>query len=227
MPRLQQLAENIWAVSTNHSFLGMHLGTRMTVVRLAGGGLWLHSPVAMSADLRQELDALGPVRHIVCPNLYHHVYAREAVAAYPQAMLHGPHALRRKRKDLPFAADLSDTPHLDWLNDLAPLVIRGCMLQETVFFHQPSRTLVTSDLVENFESSPHWLTRMYLKLCGLEGKITWGGPYRLLYRNRKAARACIDRLLEWPFERVVIAHGDLILRDAHESIERGMAWLKA
>jgi hypothetical protein len=64
-------------------------------------------------------------------------------------------------------------------------------------------------------------------VCGLEGKITWGGPYRLLYRNRKAARACIDRLLEWPFERVVIAHGDLILRDAHESIARGMAWLKA
>jgi hypothetical protein len=227
MPQLQQLADNIWTVSTNHSFLGMHVGTRMTVVRLAGGGLWLHSPVAMSADLRQELDALGPVRHIVCPNLYHHVYAGDAVAAYPQAMLHGAQGLRRKRKNLPFAADLSDTPHPDWLNDLAPLVIRGCMLQETVFFHRPSRTLVTSDLVENFESSPHWLTRMYLKLCGLQGKITWGWPYRLLYRNRQEARACIDRLLEWPFERVVIAHGDLILRDAHESIERGMAWLKA
>jgi hypothetical protein len=227
MPQLQQLADNIWTVPTNHSFLGLHVGTRMTVVRLAGGELWLHSPVAMSADLRQELDDLGPVRHIVCPNLYHHVYAGEAAAAYPQAMLQGPRALRRKRKDLPFAADLSDTPHPDRLYDLAPIVIRGCLLQETVFFHQPSRTLITADLVENFESSPHWLTRMYLKVCGLEGKITWGGPYRLLYRDRQAARACIDRLLEWPFERVVIAHGDLILRDAHESIERGMAWLKA
>ncbi|MGF6721724.1 hypothetical protein P3T43_001071 [Paraburkholderia sp. GAS41] len=193
MPQLQQIADNIWTVAAQHAFLGMHLGTRMTVVRLASGGLWLHSPVA----------------------------------AYPNATLHGPHALRRKRKDLPFSADLSDTPHPDWLNDLAPLVIRGCLLQETVFFHQRSRTLIASDLVENFKTSPHWLTRMYLKVCGLEGKITWGGPYRLLYRNRQAARACIDRLLEWPFERVVIAHGDLILRDAHLSIERGMAWLKA
>lgn len=118
------------------------------------------------------------------------------VAAYPQAILHAPYALRNKRKDLPLAADLSDTPHPDWSTDLAPLVIRGCVPQETVFFHQPSRTRITSDLVENFKSSPHWLTRMYLKVCGLEGKITWGKPYRLLYRDRQAARACIDRLLD-------------------------------
>jgi hypothetical protein len=227
MPQLEKLADNLWVVSSNHAFLALHVGTRMTVVRLANGGLWLHSPVAMSAELRQELDALGPVQHIVCPNLYHHVYAGEAAAAYPQAMLHGPHALRRKRKDLPFANDLSDTPHPDWAGELAPLSIGGCMLQETVFFHAPSRTLITSDLVENFTSSPHWLTRMYLRVCGMEGKITWGGPYRLLYRDRKSARACIDRLLAWPFERVVVAHGDLILHNAHESIERGMAWLKA
>jgi hypothetical protein len=227
MSHLEHLAENIWTVSSNHSFLALHVGTRMTVVRLANGGLWLHSPVAMSVALRAELDALGPVAHVVCPNLYHHVYAGDTLAAYPQAMLHGPHALRRKRKDLRFDADLSDTPHADWMGELAPLSIRGCLLQETVFFHSPSRTLITSDLVENFTSSPHWLTRMYLKMCGLEGKITWGGPYRLLYRDRKVARACIDRLLHWPFERVVIAHGDLILRNAHDSIERGMAWLKA
>jgi len=81
MPQLEKLAENIWTVASNHLFLALHVGTRMTVVRLANGGLWLHSPVAMSAQLQQELDALGPVAHIVCPNLYHHVYAGEAVAA--------------------------------------------------------------------------------------------------------------------------------------------------
>ncbi|MGA7778693.1 MAG: DUF4336 domain-containing protein [Paraburkholderia sp.] len=227
MSHLERLAENIWTVATPHSFLAMHLGTRMTVVRLANGGLWLHSPVAMSAAVRAELDALGPISHIVCPNLYHHVYAGDAQAAYPQAMLHGPQALRLKRKDLRLDADLSETPHADWSGELVPLSIHGCMLAETVFFHVPSRSLITSDLVENFTSSPHWPTRMYLKACGLEGKITWGRPYRLLYRDRKAARASMDRLLQWPFERVVVAHGDLILNDAHDSIERGMAWLKA
>ena len=224
-PRLQKLAENVWIASQDHSWLGLRVGSRMTVVRLSNGRLWLHSPVAMSPRLREELDALGPVAHIVCPNLYHHVYAGEAVEAYPNAMLHGPQGLRRKRKDLRFAADLSDAPHPDWASDLAPLTIKGSMLGETVFFHPASRTLITSDLVENFASSPHWPTRIYLKLTGLQGKITWGWPLRILYRDRKAARACIDRLLKWPFERVVIAHGDLILANARESVERGMAWL--
>ncbi|MFL9983438.1 DUF4336 domain-containing protein [Paraburkholderia sediminicola] len=227
MPQLEKIAENIWITSTSHAFLGLRVGTRMTVARLAGGGLWLHSPVTMTAEVRNELDAIGPVNHIVCPNLYHHVYAGEAVAAYPRAMLHGPHALRRKRKDLPFAADLSDTPHPDWASDLIPLTIRGCKLAETVFFHVSTRTLITSDLVENFDSSPHWLTRTYLKLSGLQGNITWSPPLRFLYSDRKLARESIDHILEWPFERVVIAHGNIILENARESVERGFVWLQA
>ncbi len=221
-PRLREFAQNVWIASTDHSWLGLHVGSRMTVVRLSNGRLWLHSPVAMSPRLRAELDALGPVAHIVCPNLYHHVYAGEAVEAYPNATLHG---LRRKRKDLRFAADLSDTPHRDWADDLVPLGIKGCMLGETVFFHPASRTLISSDLVENFASSPHWPTRIYLRLAGLLGHVTWGWPLRVLYRDRKAARACVDRLLKWPFERVVVAHGEPILENAHELVERGMAWL--
>ena len=225
MPQLEKLADNVWIASSDHSMLGLHLGTRMTVVRLTNGGLLLHSPVPMSPNLRGELDALGPVRHIVCPNMFHHVYAGEAVAAYPDALLHGPRGLRRKRKDLAFGADLSDTPHPDWGRDLVSLTIQGCMLEETVFFHPASRTLVSSDLVENFDSSPHWPTRMYLKLTGLEGKITWSPLLRVVYRDRKAARACIDRVLEWPFTRVVLAHGRPILDNAHASVERGLAWL--
>ena len=49
--------------------LGLRLGTRMTVVRLTNGGLLLHSPVLMSPALREELDAIGPVSHIVCPDM--------------------------------------------------------------------------------------------------------------------------------------------------------------
>jgi hypothetical protein len=96
-----------------------------------------------------------------------------------------------------------------------------------VFFHVPTRTLITSDLVENFDSSPHWPTRTYLKLSGLQGNITWSPPLRFLYRDRTLARESIDHILEWPFERVVIAHGNIILENARESVERGFAWLQA
>lgn len=42
------------------------------------------------------------------------MYAEEAAAAYPHAMLHGPAALQRKRKYLRFGTVLTDRPHPDW-----------------------------------------------------------------------------------------------------------------
>lgn len=225
MPTLQPFAQNIWTALAPHSFIGLHVGTRMAVIRLSSGKLLLHSPIPLSSELRAAIDALGPVAHIVCPNLFHHMYAAEAAAAYPQAMLHGPAALQRERKDLRFDGVLTDQPHPDWYDDLELLTIEGCILGETVFYHRATRTLIASDLVENFHQSPHWLTRNYLRLGGVLGRAGWHPLLRIAYRDRKRARACVDRVLAWPFERVVLAHGELLTENAHASVREGLAWL--
>jgi hypothetical protein len=225
MPTLPPFAQNIWTALAPHSFIGLHMGTRMTVVRLSSGELLLHSPIPLNGELRAAIDALGPVAHIVCPNLFHHMYAADAVAAYPQAMLHGPAALQRKRKDLRFGAVLTNQPHPDWYGDLELLTIEGCMLGETIFYHRASRTLIACDLVENFHQSPHWLTRNYLRLGGILGRAGWHPLLRIVYRDRRRARACVDRVLAWPFERVALAHGELLTENAHAAVREGLAWL--
>ena len=75
MSRLQSLTESVWHVAVPHAFMGLHVGARMTVVKLSSGGLLLHSPVPVDEPLAQELAALGEVTHIVCPNLFHHVFS--------------------------------------------------------------------------------------------------------------------------------------------------------
>jgi hypothetical protein len=225
MPALQAFADHVWIASIPHSFIGLHIGTRMTVIRLASGKLLLHSPIPLPPALRAEIDALGPVAHIVCPNLFHHVYAAEAVAAYPQALLHGPKSLQRRRRDLHFGGTLGEVPHPDWQGELELLTIRGSLLNETVFYHLASRTLIACDLVENFHQSPHWLTRNYLRLGGILGRVGWHPLLRLVYLNRKRARASVDRLLAWPFERLILAHGEPITVNAREAVRQGMAWL--
>ena len=222
---LREIAENIWVMEAPHQWLAFHVGTRMTVVKLATEALVLHSPVPMPGDLRSEIDSLGTVRHIVCSNFYHHVYAADAVKAYPTALLYGPAELRLKRKDLHFDMVLSETTPKDWNDELLPLTIKGCLLRETVFFHPATKTLISSDLVENFESSPYLLTRLYLRASGVYGRLGWSRFLRLLYRDRRAARESIDRLLEWPIERAVIAHGNLILHDARAAIAEAFQWL--
>ena len=57
---------------------GIALGMRMTVVRLGDGGLFLHSPIPLSGELRRELDALGTPRALVAPNRMHWLHLAEA-----------------------------------------------------------------------------------------------------------------------------------------------------
>lgn len=225
MNQLESVADNVWAIQAPHSFMGLHVGTRMTVVRLSSGAVLLHSPVKLTQDVCNAIDAIGPVKHIVCPNLFHHMYAAEALSAYPAAKLHGPAKLREKRNDLHFDAVLTNTPDPDWQGDLVPITIEGSMLGETVFYHPTSKTLITSDLVENFKSHSHWLTRTYLRMNGMLGNVTWPSIMRIVYINRKAARTSMDKILALPFERLVIAHGDNITHDARETLRKGLEWL--
>lgn len=225
MAELHPVAANLWITSIPHRFIGLHLGTRMTVIRLASGALVLHSPVPVSDELRREIEAIGPVRHIICPNLFHHVYAADAKAAFPDAQLHGPEKLQRKRKDMKFDAVLSDVPHPDWQGELLPLTVQGSMLHETLFYHPATKTLISCDLVENFSHCDHTPTRWYLQAGGIFGKVGWHPLLRLVYLNRRKARQSIEQLFEWPFERVILAHGDVITDNARQAVRGGLAWL--
>ena len=226
MSTLQVVAENIWVSAAPHSFAGLHIGTRMTVVKLSSGAVLLHSPILLSSELIKAIKAIGPVMHVVCPNMFHHMYASEVLSVWPHAKLHGPAKLHKKRPDLDFDATLSDTPDPDWQDDLVPITIRGSLLGETVLYHPGSQTLISADLVENFPTAPrHWLTRNYLKMNGMIGNITWPPVMRLVYLDRKAARASVDRILAYPIERIIIAHGDIITQNAHRTLVQGLTWI--
>jgi hypothetical protein len=66
---LTAFAEHIWTAARPARFWGVETGSRMTVVRLAGGGLFVHSPVALDPATRRAVDALGPVRAVVAPSV--------------------------------------------------------------------------------------------------------------------------------------------------------------
>lgn len=226
MSELVQHAEGLWTAWAPHRFFGLHLGTRMTVVRLPGGSLWLHSVVPVDDLLADEIQTHGPVRHIVVPSLYHHVYVTDAIQRWPAARVHAPAAMRRKRPELRIDAELSETPDPEWGGMLVPLHIDGSMLDETVFVHRPSRTLVCSDLVENFETSAHFPTRLYLKAAGLHGQVGWSRFLRLVYRNRLATRRSLERLLALDFDRIVLAHGRVLERGGPAAVRDAFRWLE-
>jgi len=219
------VADKLWTVRAPQTFVGLHIGTQMTIVRLSGGGLLLHSPIAITPELTAAIDALGPVQHVVCPNLFHHLHAGSALAAWPTAKLHGPEALHRKRKDLRFDCVFGETLPPELAADLVAITIDGSLLKETVLFHKATKTLITADLVENFSHAEHAPTRWYLKLGGIYGRVGWHPLLRMMYVRRSKARLSMKRILDLPFERVLVAHGNNIDSDAHQVIERALRWL--
>ena len=200
----------------------------MTVIRLVDGSLLLHSPVVLDPDLRRALDAIGRVRFVVAPNRVHHLYAGDVATAYPEARLWIGPGLERKRPDLRFVAVLGDEAPAEWRGQVDQTFFRGRPYEnEVVFFHRASRTLILCDLAFNFGPQTATPTRLLMKLLRSYGRF---GPSTLdpvLIRDRAAARESLERILAWDFDRVVVAHGDVLERGGHEALRRGYAWLLA
>jgi hypothetical protein len=226
---LQQFGPEIWiADGPVASFHGFPYPTRMAVIRLCDGGLFVWSPVALSDSLRSAIDALGPVRHLVSPNALHHLFLGEWKSAYPPARLYASPRLRRKRKDLAFDAELGDAPEPEWAADIDQVVLPGSFaLIEVVFFHRGSRTALFADLIQNF---PRDWFRGWRGVAARLGGIVAPNPgaprdWRASFLDRRVARAALDQVFAWPIERVLIAHGDLPAANAAAFARRAFTWL--
>ena len=223
-----RLSENIWVVERPQRFYGLEVGTRMTVMRLRDGSLLLHSPVELDPDLRRELDALGRVRYAVAPNRVHHLYAGDVAKAYPGTRLWIGPGLDRKRPDLAFAGVLGDEAPAEWKDEVEQTFFRGRPYEnEVVFFHRASRTLILCDLAFNFGPAAAAPTRLLMMLLRSYGRFGPSTLDPLLIRDRRAARQSLERILAWDFDRVVVAHGDVLRSGGHEALRRGYAWLLA
>ncbi len=228
MGGLIPLAEDLWVAERPQTFYGLPVGTRMTVIRLSGDRLLLHAPVALDTGLRAELDSLGKVLYAVAPNRVHHLYAGGVALAYPGARLWVAPGLERKRPDLEYEALLGDEAPEEWRGEVDQVFFRGRPYEnEVVFFHRASRTLVLCDLAFNFGPRTATLTRLLMKLLRSYGSF---GPSKLdplLIRDPAAARESLDRILAFDFDRVIVAHGEVLERGGHEALREGYAWLRA
>jgi Domain of unknown function (DUF4336) len=207
--------------------------TRAVLVRLASGGLWVWSPIALSDATRAAVDAIGPVEHLVSPNKIHYVGLAAWKAAYPTAVAWASPGVRERAASrnvaVTFDRDLVATPDPAWEAEIDQLVFEGSrLMEEVVFLHRPTRTLIVADLIENFE--PERLTfpeRLLMKIGGVadpDGKASTA--YRMTFFGRHdVARASAARILAWKPERILIAHGRCYDGDASAELTRAFRWL--
>ena len=224
---IEQLHRDLWSVRRPQRFLGAEIGTRMTVIRLKGGGLWIHSPIPFEQSIRCELDAYGPVRFIIAPNRFHHLYVGPCAGAFPEAKVFGAPDLERKRRDLRFDAILDDAPPAEWAGQIDQLIFRAFPpLNEVIFFHRATRTLVLTDLLFNVRSSDSVWTRFLMTLDGGLGRAAVARSFKLLIKmRREQAQAAVERILSWDFDRILLAHGEAVEKDARQVFSDAWSFL--
>lgn len=216
---LAPFADDVWLSAAPVSFLGMRLTATMTIVRLADGGLLVHSPAPLTATLRQQTDALGPVRHLYAPNLFHHRGLGAWTAAYPSARVHAPAGLARKHPGLRI-----DRAPLDGIDEIP---IDGFRPRETALLHRASRTLIVADLVQNVGRPDHGWTALYARAMGFYDRVALSRAIRWTgFDDRRAARRALDRILALEFDRLVVGHGAPLSSGGHAALAAAYAWLR-
>jgi hypothetical protein len=230
---LEPLGSDLWFADGGIvSFNGFDYPTRMAVVRLADGGLWLWSPIEKTEALENEVRTLGPVRHIVSPSNLHYLFLKSWQAAFPEAKLWGTKATVAKRADLDFSGRLTDVPPPDWSGQIDQFHFANSpFVQELIFFHRASRTAIIADLSQTFSQAflethwPWWLRSIARHSKMVEG---WGHPpidYRISFRHRASARPKIRALIEEHPEHVVLAHGEVVRSNGEDFLRRAFSWL--
>lgn len=228
------VADGVWIVdSAPLHVLGLPLPIRMTVLRLANGDLWLHSPTRFDDRLRRELERHGPIRHLVAPNIAHWTFLQEWQLACPAATTWAAPGLRQRaqaqRAAIVVDRDLSDVAPEAWREEIEQVIVPGGVgFREVDFFHRPSRTLVLTDLVVNLEAEKlPALIRPLARLIGVVGPNGRAPIYLRLVvlMRREAARAAAERLVGFDPERVIFAHGRPFEEDAAAALRRSLAWL--
>jgi len=230
---LDALGPNIWVAEGGIvDFYGFAYPTRMVVIRLENGYLWVWSPVGLTEALAESVNELGPVRHLVSPNKIHHLFLSDWQAVYPDAALWGPEATVKKRGDLSFAGTLGDDTPEAWKGEIDQYrFANSSFLEEIAFFHRASATAIFADLSENFseaflEKHWSWWQRPIARLWSIvEGKGYAPLELRATFRNRKMAREKLHDLIAVGPRNVVMAHGEIVRESGTAYLHQAFAWL--
>jgi hypothetical protein len=211
-PAPRALADGLYSLD-RRIFLpgGFGLPTRSLVVRASDGALVVISPLP-DDEARRDVAGLGPIRFLIAPNSFHYLGISSWAAAFPAAQLWlAPH-LAERRAELPPAHQLDEgaaTPFASVLPHTVLALHRG--VSEVAFLHRPSRTLILTDACFHILDAPRLADRLAMRTIGVWRRF---GPSltarRLLLRDRARVADWIERLCRWDFDRIVVAHGEVL-----------------
>jgi hypothetical protein len=224
----QQVDDNVWLFERSIRFGPIPLPHTMTIVRLPNGGLFVHSPTNLDSTTAADLEALGTVDSIVWPSWWHDMYLREYAAAFPRAKLYGSPLLAKAQRSL-VSLRVLDADAPQWAPCIDSLYVdrMRLFLDEFVFLHRPSRSLIVADLAFHVDEGRSPFTRSSFRFIGAYPGCNVPWVLKPGTKDRKYMRAKIDRILDWDFDRLIVGHADVVQTGGKDALRNAYRWLKS
>ncbi|MGF1489129.1 MAG: DUF4336 domain-containing protein [Prochloraceae cyanobacterium] len=230
---LRKIDLNLWVSEQPLKFWQLEVGTRMTIVRFKNDKLIVFSPIQINQKTIQQIDEIGKIAYIIIPNLYHHLFAAEFQAIYPQAELWSVPGLEIKRPDLKPDKILNKNDRCIW-DEIEYLFFAGFQaivdlsgfstVNEFVFLHKETRTLIITDTAFNFDETFPLKTRLISRAIGSYKTLRPSWLEKIATKDKDKIKRSVQKILNWDFERVIMAHGNIIEKDGKEKFKRGYEW---
>lgn len=219
--------DDIYLCSDPVRIVGMKLSATMTVVRLPARQLLVYSPIGLTAQRRAAIESLGTVSHLYAPNTFHHRWIGEWAWAFPNARIHAPRPLQKKRSDLNVYRLCGEHSLGELANAFEEVTIDGFALHESVLLHRPSGTLLVADLVHNIGKPTGFWTRAYSSAMGFYDRVALSKMIRwTAFTDAAKARESLDTLMSLDFDRLVVGHGSPIDGGARQVLAEAYDWLR-
>ncbi|MGN6117013.1 MAG: DUF4336 domain-containing protein, partial [Nitrobacter sp.] len=192
--------------------------------------LLVHSPTPLTPELKREVEGIGRPRWIIGPNRIHYWWIPEWHATFPEAEVFlAPRIREQAGSHIDFGCHALERDNgYPWDEEIATLPAEGSYMTEVVFFHRRSRTLVLTDLIENFEPRKirSWLMRILTRFGGVQDPDgAMPRDMRVSYRDKARLKAAIDIMIGWNPERIILAHGRWYDRNGADELRRAFRWL--
>jgi hypothetical protein len=222
---IRAIAENLWSVEQPQKLgPGVWFPNRMTVIRLFDGSLALYSPVRFDDRVALELSSLGPVSHLIAPSNFHHLHLGSARRRYPEARVLGALGLERKSKQsIDELFDIGSAPRLGPAIDA--FVVAGMpKVNECLLLHRPSKTLIVCDFAFNIVRPATKMASVITWLGGVGNRFGVSRLYRSMVKDVDAFRACMVRVLDQDFDRIVMCHGEVLERNGRDTLRAALEY---
>ena len=224
-----KVANDLWAIqrivhTLDEQGQPMEITSRMTIMRLMNGDLFLHSPVALEPSLQAELRRLGTVGFLVAPSLWHDLFIKDYVVAYPEAQALAAPGLQEARPDVAFHGALNDDRVLV-PGEIEYVVVRGHIANEVAFWHVVSKTLILADLAYNVREDCTAWERNWAQEQDGYGDFALMKYHRGYVTDPNGTRASLRQILEWDFDRVIMGHGHILESGGKQAFARIWSWL--